>query len=232
MILRTILATFAALMLVAAGPGPKEAELGSLIPRAAAADIADHGYTPEQRGRLALAQFSRCIFGRTPRRVSDNLQLSFGASMATVGRLGTDDCLASGELRFQTNLMRGYLFGEMYRVHEAKVPKNWIYPITPLDLTNAPPDSENRQVWVNFLLLTMTHCLYLRDPGLVRDVVINAPGSPKQKAAYRSLIPKIGACIPKDTTFELSRSAIESAFGEYLYRSLVPVITVGAGKPS
>ena len=232
MILRSAFVTFAVFMLVAAGPGPKEAELGSLIPRAAAADIADHGYTPEQRGRLVLAQFSRCIFGRTPKRVSDNLQLPFGASMATVGRLGTEACLTSGEIRFQTSLMRGYLFGEMYRVHEARAPKTWIYPITPLDFTNTPPAGEDRQARVNFLLLTMTHCLYLRDPVLVRDIIMNDPASPKQKAAYRSLIPKLGACVPKDTTFELSRSAIESAFGEYLYRSLVPVVTALPGKPN
>ena len=229
--LRSIFATFAAFMLVAAGSGPKEAGIGSLIPQAAAVDIADHGYKPEQRGRLAMAHFSRCLFGRAPRRVSNNLQLPIGNSLATIGRLADPDCLASGELRFQFILMRGYLFGEMFRVHEAGARKKWVYPITPLDLRNVPPDSEARQVRVNFSLLTMAHCLYLRDPGSVRDIILNEPASPAQKLAYHSLIPKLGACVPKDSTFELSRSAIESAFGEYLYRSLVPVVTDVPGKP-
>ena len=232
MIIRTILIVVAAFTLVAAGSRPREAELGSLITRPAAVEIADHGYTAEQRGRVAMAQYARCKFGRTPRRVSENLQLPTADSMASVHKLATVDCLVSGEMKFQPSQMRGYLFGEMYRLHEARPPQSWTYPITPLDLTNTPSADAPRDVRVNFMLLTMTHCLYLADPSVVRSIITNAPASPEQKAAYRILIPKLGSCVPKDMTFELSRSVIESAFGEYLYRSLVPVVTTLPGKPN
>ena len=231
MIIRTFFAVMAGFTLVAAGPGPREAELGSLIARPKAVEIADHGYTAEQRGRVAMAQYARCIFGRTPRRVSENLRLPPADSMANVHKLATADCLVSGEMKFQSSQMRGYLFGEMYRFHEAMPPQNWTYPITPLDLTNTPPADAPREVRVNFMLLTMTHCLYLADPSVVRSIITNAPASPGQKAAYRILIPKLGPCVPKDMTFELSRSVIESTFGEYLYRSLAPVITALPGTP-
>ena len=84
MIVRNCLFVMAAFTLVAAGARPREAELGSLITRPAAVEIADHGYTPEQRGRVAMAQYARCKFGRTPRRVSENLQLPT-ASWARAG---------------------------------------------------------------------------------------------------------------------------------------------------
>ena len=231
MIARTIFVFTAAFTLVAAGSRPREAELGSLITRPAAVEIADHGYTAEQRGRVAMAQYARCKFGRTPRRVSDNLQLPAAESMASVHRLATVDCLVSGEMSFQSSQMRGYLFGEMYRLHEAMPRQNWTYPIAPLDLASTPPENAPREVRVNFMLLKMTHCLYLADPAVVRSIIMNAPASLEQKAAYRILIPKLGACVPKDMKFELSRSVIESAFGEYLYRSLVPVVTADPGKP-
>ena len=231
MIARWVFAAVAAITLAGAGPRTREAEIGSLITRPAAVEIADHGYTPEQRGRVAMAQYARCKFGRTPRRVSEYLQLPTAESLANVHRLATEDCLVSGELKFQSSQMRGYLFGEMYRLHEGMPPQDWKYPITPLDLVNSPADDAQRDLRVNFMLLTMTDCLHKADPALVRDVVLNAPASIKQKAAYRSLIPKLSACVPKGMNFELSRSVIESAFGEYLYRSLVPVIAIGAGNP-
>ena len=231
MIVRLVFACVAAVMLVGAGPRSREAEIGSLITRSAPVDIADHGYTPEQRGRVAMAQYAHCKFGRTPRRVSDSLQLPILESLANVNRLATDDCLVSGELTFQSSQMRGYLFGEMYRLHKGMPPQNWKYQITPLDLAKLPAEDASRDVRVNFMLLTMTNCLHKTDPALVGEIVLLAPASIKQKAAYRTLIPKLSACVPKGMTFELSRSAIESAFGEYLYLSLVPVVAVGAGKP-
>ena len=231
MIIRILFVSLAAFSFVAAGARPKEAEIGSLIARSSALDIADHGYTPEQRGRVAMAQYARCKFGREPHRVSDTLQLPFTDSLERVKRLVSDDCLISGEIVYIRTQMRGYLFGEMYRRHEALAKRAWGYPIQSLNLTAVPPDSAPPEVRVNFMMLTMTHCLFSADPAMVREIILNQPASPAQKLAYRSLIPKLGTCVPKDSKFELSRSAIESVFGEYLYRSLVPVITDVPGKP-
>ena len=232
MITRVLFAGVAAFSLVAAGPRPMEAEAGSLIPRASAVDIADHGYNPEQRGRVAMAQYARCKFGREPHRVSDALQLATADSFVRVNRLATDDCLVSGELTFIRSQFRGYLFGEMYRRHEALPKRSWAYPVQALDLTTIPADSAPPEVRLNFVMLAITHCLFVTDPETVRSIVINEPASPAQKLAYRRLIPKLGTCVPKDSKLELSRSAIESAFGEYLYRSLVPVIATVPGKPN
>jgi hypothetical protein len=81
-------------------------------------------------------------------------------------------------------------------------------------------------------MLSVADCLYTTDPDSVRAIVLTEPASRSQKAAYTKLIPEIGSCIPKDVKLAFSRIVIEGAFGEYLYRSLVPKVQNAAGKPN
>ena len=216
-----ILTAFGAL-LIAARPVPTESELGSRVNKAAAATIPTIGFSKEETGRLVIAQFAQCTFGRHARSVSEDLSLGFEESQASLGKHVPDECLNDGSFQASSGLYRGYLFGELYRRHEFKGYANWPYAIVPLDLSVAIAADTPATTKVDRFMLEVTDCLYKADAESVRTIILSETASTAQKKAYAKLIPQLGPCIPQGNTLELSRATLESAFGEYLYRSLPP----------
>ena len=227
---RAILLTICAALLTAAGPVPTEAPLGSVIKRASPARVPVLGHTQDEMERITLANFARCTFGRRPSQVAADLALSFQESLPALNKHVVDACLDDATLQMPPALYCGYLFGEMYRRHENERGKPWTYPSIPLDLVSPITADMPATRRVNRFMLALADCLHTADAANMRMIVVAEPASSEQRAAYRQIIPRLSSCLPKDATFELNRSGLESAFGEYLYRSLATTAPASTGK--
>lgn len=227
---RATLLSIGTMFLIGATTPPTETDIGSRIRHPKRAQIPSTGHTKEEKGRIALHQFARCTFAKSPTKTLAALELLPGKDGRQLAALASDDCLSDGSMKFSSNLFRGALYGELYRQHEADRSRRWSYPITPLDFSTRPGPGASSSVEANFVMLGITDCLYAADPESVREIVLNEPTSHQQDAAFAKLIPQLGSCIPAGVKLVLTRTFIESAFGEYLYRSLVPKIPVSAGK--
>lgn len=211
--------------------GQTEAALGTRIPHAKPAEIQQGHYSPEERGRLALREFARCIVTRTPSRVSEALSSDVGAQQnQALAALAGDECLESGEMEFSASLLRGALFSEMYRRHEAVGVADWKWPIHRIDFSRVPLADDGDDAKLDYLMMYITDCLAGKEPKAIRSVVMEQVATKRQEAAFATIIPVLGACVPKGVTLSLNRTTLEAAFGEYMYRSLVPIVPLPEGK--
>ena len=93
----------------------REMETGSLITVPKRAIAPDRTLTKEELGRDLMSQFARCIIDRKQAVVAEAITLLPGADGPAFNRASTDECLDSGRMRFSTAVVRGAVFGELYR---------------------------------------------------------------------------------------------------------------------
>ena len=231
MTIRSALFIAVMLALPCAAVAQTDTDLGTRIPHPKRAAIPGNPHSPEDSGRISLSQFARCTFASKPAAVVAALQLPVDSGDNALKAVVDDNCLEEGEMGFSNLLFRGALFGEMYRQHEHKS-RTWTYAIQPLDFSAVPDATSSPNTLTNYFMLAMADCLLAKDADSVRGIVLNEPASGAQNAAFAKIIPQLGSCVPAGATVKFSRTSIENAFGEYLYRSLVPPIPVSSGKAS
>ncbi|NML93658.1 hypothetical protein [Novosphingobium olei] len=206
--------------------------MGSLLTHPKRARIDDLRMSDEERPRYLLEEFSRCEVDRDKTRVAAALKLPRGQDSKALQLAAREDCLEYGALKFSDVLYRGTLFGELYRRQKGNHgDMTLLVPVVPLDWSAPPPPpSAGEDILSHYFLLWMTDCVAKRKPAAVEGVVLNSAGSKQQAAAFAEVIPELGPCVPQNQTLTLTRATLEAAFGEYLYRSLVPAISAPAGK--
>ena len=203
----------------------RDTDIGSLVRIPKRAESPNRLLSKEELSRELMNQFARCTIDRRPGRVVEAISLPAGADDQAFNGAVTDECLSEGRMQFSPSVVRGAVFGELYR-RQQKGMKNVTkaFPVRPLDWSAQPQPTDSDRARTNFFLLSMTDCIYKSKAEAVRSVVVNPVGSSAQKAGYVSLIPAIGPCVPQGQKLAFSRAMLEAAFGEYLYRSIVPAI--------
>lgn len=202
---------------------------GIAVPKRAA--IPDRGSKAE-RGRIALLQFARCTIDRSPRQVTAALSMPLGPDYySALGRLASDDCLSSGELRFHPILLRGALFAELWsrRAEASKKGRSW-GPVLPTYDLNATIDSSSLEVARQQMLLRFADCVIKRDRSAVDDVVRLPVGSKEQAAAYVRLRPHLGTCLQQGSQIVFSKSNLQGILAEALYRAPTADVTDAGAK--
>jgi hypothetical protein len=206
-----------------------DTDTGSHIRIPKRAEAYDRKLSDEELGRELMNQFARCIIDRRPTVVAQAIASKPGEESSLLNRAAVDDCLDSGSMRFPPEVLRGAIFGELYRRQQRGVKRlAETFPIQPLDWSSAPAATDSERARSNYYLLWMTDCVHKTSGEAMRSIVMNSVGSVAQKSAYSSIIPALGPCVPQGQKLVLSRSMLEAAFGEYLWRSQVPAITLSA----
>ena len=204
-----------------------EKDTGSQISIPERAKSPDRKLSEEELGREMMNRYARCIVDRTSGKVAEAIALKPGDDIQAFNKAATDECLDSGRMQFSASVLRGAVFGELYRRQQKGV-KDVVrkFPVQPLDWSAAPPPGASERARANYFLLWLSDCVHGSSAEAMRSVVMNPVGSKVQQAAYSAVIPMLGPCIPEGQKLSFSRSMLESAFGEYLYRSQVPAIPV------
>jgi hypothetical protein len=170
------------------------------------------------RGRVAGAEYARCIAKRSPKRVDAVLAMPTAeAYRGAIAKLATGDCLAGGQLRFNGGVLRGALFVELYRQRSTAEARGdaWARSFVPLDV-NAPFGRDEAQ---QAFVLRFADCVVRRSPAVARNVVLLPTASAEQEAALKQLRPNLGPCFPAGLTTKISKAMLEGALAEVLYRT-------------
>lgn len=200
-----------------------EKATGSHIRRPKRAYIPDGTLTSVDKARVTQAEFARCTLDRHRQRVFAALALEPGYDGKALIAATPGDCLGEGSLRTDTVLLRGALFAELYRRRvSASEDDGLLFPVLPLDLSRQLPDDAPLELRSSQFLLLITDCVHEADPEAVRAVITSDVASAEQEKAFATVIPLLGPCVPTGQTLRLSKSMLEAAFGEYLYRSSAP----------
>lgn len=201
----------------------KDVDTGSHIAVPSRAEIPEDR-NKEDTSRIVMRDFARCTYSRYAKRAADAVMLEPGMEGAALSKISTSDCLDSGMIKFPASVMRGALFGELYR--QAQRDRSWTLPIQPLALDKVPTINDPQAVRTNFLMLYLAQCVYQAAPEQMRQVVLQPVVSKGQEEAFAAIIPLLGECLPQGMTLKLNRMTLESAFAEYLYRSQAPAAAV------
>jgi hypothetical protein len=210
---------FAAPLLLGAGDPAREAPMGSRISKPAIGEIPRGSYSDEERGRITLGGFARCALGNNPKRLAAVLARPADDTESSLVNSVSSDCLADGTLRFNTLLYRGALFVELLNVRERREESGSDLPFAPLELDQPLPPEAGEMARANYYLMAMAECLYRSDPVSVRTIARGQIGSDAEKAAFKALIPQLGACVPAGQTLSLSRTIIAYTLSEFMFRS-------------
>ncbi|MDQ2893598.1 MAG: hypothetical protein M3R64_11000 [Pseudomonadota bacterium] len=213
----------------ASGQRKVESDTGSHIAIPQRARIPDApGLTVDDRARIAMAEFARCTVDRRAIAMRRVLSLPIEKLDGSVWMpLADTECLASGEMRFQPRIMRGALFSELVRRRAVETARGgaWTFPVMPYDAV-ALADPANRVTQLDAALLAFADCVVKRDPVGAQAVIVAPTATEAESVAIAALAPNLGPCLPAGQTIKLSRSILEGAVAEILYR--VPVQPVVA----
>lgn len=205
-----------------------EQRTGSRVVVPSPAEIRERG-TDEEKSLIVMREFAECTYRNGRRAVADALLLSPGDDVRALTKLATSQCLRSGKLRFAPKLFRGALFGELYRQRQSTGAGGWALPTQPLDLAVVPTSDKPFDARLNWVMLTIADCMHESHPDAVRASVLEPAVSPGYEAAFGTLLPNLGPCVPEGVTLKLNRMALEHAFGEYLYRTQSTSAAASAG---
>lgn len=198
-----------------------EAETGSLIRRPQAARIPDRSARDADRAYIAMLDFGRCTLDRRTSQVERALRLPVGReASAALGRAASDECLDTGEMRFQPVLLRGALFIEMWKRRALAKAKgvSWGFDLDPIVVPVIPPEATKDQK-LHWGLMTYASCVVQTDRAAASEAVTQRAGEPKEMAAYQRLSPALSGCLAEGETLSFSKAILGGALAEVLYRT-------------
>ncbi|TPE61026.1 hypothetical protein FJQ54_08975 [Sandaracinobacter neustonicus] len=200
-------------------------DTGSLI-RRAPAQIPTGSGSDAERARRATAAFAECLVDRSRGRVEKYLASFPGTAEARdIGRkLADSDCLSSGGLKFQEQVMRALFYQILYNktFRDKELPDFSTVP--PLDYSaGAPVGVASNEI----ALRNFADCVTRANPSDARTLTLSNTASDGEKRAFDAMMPSFSACLPQDRTIEFSKTILKGLVAETLYR-----LSTAAASPS
>ncbi len=212
--------TNAFLILLSLSPVAANAQdTGSLIRKAPAQIPSGGALDPADRGRLAMYRYAECVFGRGKKSVEAYLNTFPGSKEAHLiaNRLADDDCLSSGEMRFNEPLFRGSVYDLLYKDRFKKTGPSDFVEVAPIDYTIGKA-AEDGGADTKIALRKVADCTVRKSPTVARQLVLSMIATRAETDAFNQMIPHMSACVTKDVTLKFSKSVFRGAVGEVLYR--------------
>jgi hypothetical protein len=203
----------------ASGQSSREVVPGSLISQPKAARIPDKpGLSEAERGRIAVAAFADCAIVRRKQDVAAFITAPYSSreSRQAMSNMAVSACLSDGRLMMPPPLMRGALFRAVYNRDYAQ--SEVMFAAAAPDYTSSVTDTMNVDDATQVLMLDFASCVIRSNRDGAKDMLLARVGSDKEKAAFSSLVPSMGACFPKGKSVELSKSMATAVIAEAMYR--------------
>jgi hypothetical protein len=201
-------------------------DTGSLI-RKAPAQIPSGTLDNADRARLAMYRYAECVVGRWPKRI-DSYLLTFPGSKdahSAANRLSSDECLSSGEMKFNEPLFRASVYDFMYKSRYKKNGPLNFTAVAPIDYSRGRMD-EFGGADTQIALRNIAECTVRKSPEDARQLAISMVVSRAESKAFDGLIPHMSSCVTKDVTLKFSKSIFRGVLGEVLYRlSIAATVT-------
>lgn len=208
MIARSTLTAAAAVFLASGAQAQREPETGTRFQRPKAAKIDERSMPETERGRLLMAELARCAVETYPNKTIAALA---SGRAKPISELATSDCLVSGLAQFSATVWRGALYGELYRREFAAGPP--VLMEQTIAFGENMPDFQG-----NIGILHVADCVIRQDPANVHSFIMQTGRGAREQAAFAALVPLLGPCVPAGQTVTLTKTSLEGAFSEAMYR--------------
>lgn len=185
--------------------------------------IADPAMAKDDLVRTFMVDYARCIDDLNKRNVDkmvDQIPGTDGYSRAAQ-RTAVNQCLATGDMRFQHSSLHGAVFIHKYRSVFGRVtPTLGDMPFDYATLAaTAPSDWKARYLAYR----RFGECVVRRDPVAARAMVMAPIGSGTETGAIQTLAPSLSACIDAGVNANFTKERLSGVVAEALYRLSVPM---------
>ena len=203
-----------------AASGGAQDSIGSGVGKRAKPAIlnADPAMAKDDLVRTFMIDYARCIYDLDRRSVDKMLDQVPGTEGYTKAaqRAAVNQCLATGDMRFQQSSLQGAVFIHKYRAAYGRS--------TPM-LREAPFDYATLSAsasadWKGRYLAyrRFGECVVRRDPVAARAMVIGPIGSGAEAGAFHTLAPSFSACIDAGLNANFTKERLSGVVAETLYR--------------
>jgi hypothetical protein len=194
--------------------GPKRAEIPT-GPKSA-----------EDKARVATQQLAGCLIKLHRGSVVKALQEEpWQDGAEKMLRSVVDDrCLEAGELAIPVSLMRGAYYQQLYRQTYTSAPPPLPATFGDFGVTNVAglPDEAKAEIAIR----QFGDCVARSDPNDAHAFIISAPGSRSEDTALNALVPHLGGCLTKGSSWTMNRSSLAAVLSEVLYREGAASLTI------
>jgi hypothetical protein len=141
--------------------------------------------------------------------------------------LANDECLQSGELRFNPRLLRGSLYIAKYqrdfRSAEPQIRTEQVNYL-PADLPKDDPQWKG----VYYAVVSFSDCVVRANPASSRDLVLAPIATARESAALNALMPALSGCLPSGSKLKIGKEQLTGGIAEALYRLSIPATVPAA----
>jgi hypothetical protein len=172
----------------------------------------------QDRARVTLAQFARCIIKKQRATVMKAVQRAPWAEDANKAlfAIADENCLANGELTIPTSLLRGSVYQELYREKYSGGPPTLVP--SQVDFAEGMKEPFGNDIAVDVAMRQFGDCVARRDLHNSHALVMASPGSSAETNAITDLLPDFSACLVKGSTWKITKSVMAAILSEVLYR--------------
>ena len=207
-----------------ASSGGAQDSIGSGVGKRAKPAIlnADPSMAKDDLVRSFMVDYARCIYDldrRTVDKMLDQVPGTEGYAKAAQ-RAAVNQCLATGDMRFQQSSLQGAVFLYKYRLGFGRaVPTLREAPFDYAALAaSAPADWKGRYLAYR----RFGECVVRRDPVAARALVLGPIGSGAEAGAFQTLAPSFSACIDAGVNANFTKERLSGVVAETLYRLSAP----------
>jgi hypothetical protein len=208
-----------------ASSGGAQDSIGSGVGKRARPAIlnADPTMAKDDLVRLFMVDYARCIYDLDRRSVDKMLDQVPGTDdyAKAAQRAAVNQCLSTGDMRFQQSSLQGAVFIHKYRLAFGRAaPTLREAPFDYAALAASAPDE-----WKGRYLAyrRFGECVVRRDPVAARAMVMGPIGSAGEAGAIQTLGPSFSACIDAGVNANFTKDRLSGVVAEVLYRLSVPV---------
>lgn len=180
--------------------------------------LSDYG-----KSQRTLADYSDCLVRYNRPRVMKFLEMYIETKDAGLfgSRLAVSECLLSGNLRMTPRLLRGNLFGALYRMNFKKADnlQSFSHPVDyVMDIPVGMDMTSDKGAIAYLAYRNFADCVVRLIPKEIIDIVRLEADSKKENAVWDIIVPNLSNCIIDGLEIKFTKSTLLSLFSESLFR--------------
>lgn len=197
---------------VLCAPAKSQAQAtGHIIRRPDPAELSSRAIPAGEQARDTMNRYAICLVRSRYLAMRSALSKTSPVEVdVALRKIVHRDCLAEGSLRMPAALLRGASYRALYLRDFG--------PNSPVVPAGVEGSSEAAGSTVGDPLSTFAHCVLTQNPDAARAFVLSSPATPAEGEALAALTPALGNCIAPGDKVRFSRSVLQGALSEALYK--------------